>query len=324
MDYAIKALFKKYAENQCAAEELKAVEQLLRSGAYLEEWATVMQEDALSGADVSSHTATRHPFRREALFTKIEVRIDRPSRSYQRLWLASIAATFLICLTTGLWYTINNATQTQLCSIATQAGQQKIVTLGDGSRIVLNNGSSLTYPEQFSGKKREVYLQGEAFFDIKHDTRHPFIVHAGKLNVQVLGTSFNIKAYANEAKETVCVATGKVGVTSQLFNRTHFLLPNEQLLYNNGSNAYRKMLIPAEDIAGWQRGTLVFNQESFEDIILVLERRYGINAHIRRKSLMHKQLTGRFQNKPLKDVLDILARTGGFAYNLDHNKVIIL
>ena len=323
MDHEVKALLKKYIEDQCTANELQVVQQVLKSGAYLDEWASVMQEDASAN---SGKLANSSPvFDRNKVLKRINFDINKKTKEFNSRWVVGIAASLLICSLVGLFFLkidTSSGKKEVFTAVTTRAGQHKVITLSDGSRIVVNNLTKVTYPATFNGKKREVYLQGEAFFDIKHDAARPFIVHAGKLNVHVLGTSFNIKAYAKEASTTISVATGKVGVTTPKM-KAQFLLPNQQLQYYNKDGVFQRMQTTPDEILSWQNGTLIFKQEALRNITAILERRYNVSIQVNYPMLLEKQITGRFQNKTLTEVLDILSQTGGFTYNIDHNKVII-
>jgi transmembrane sensor len=324
MDHEVKALLKKYAEDQCTADELQVVQQLLKSGAFLEEWESVMQEDVAANPQLINTDFTPS-FDRERVLKRIDRDINRKSSTFNSKWVMGIAASLLLCCFIGAYYLNTGRPSNKkevFTAFSTRAGQQKVIMLSDGSRIVANHLTKVTYPETFNKNTREVYLQGEAFFDIKHEVTRPFIVHAGKLTVHVLGTSFNIKAYPKESSTTVSVATGKVGVTTSKM-KAQFLLPNQQLQYHNKDGVFQNMQTTPDEILSWQKGTMIFKQEALGNITAILERRYNVSIQVNYPMLLEKQITGRFHNKTLTEVLDILSQTGGFTYNIDHNKVIV-
>ncbi|HEY0176676.1 MAG TPA: FecR family protein, partial [Pedobacter sp.] len=223
MNQDIIVLLKKYAGNNCTPEEMEQVRHILRSGQYEEEWSVIIQEEANEDPEI-----TGAGFDAERLFKRINSTIEPRKKIIPYQWAAGIAAALLISLSIGYLSLNKDLFKTDPVYFArqiTKAGEQKIITLTDGSRIILNNASKLTYPSVFSRNKREVYLSGEAFFDVKHDSSRPFLVHASHLKVQVLGTSFNIKSYQADHHTTVSVATGKVGVNSNRPSDTYMLLP---------------------------------------------------------------------------------------------------
>ncbi|RYZ95824.1 MAG: hypothetical protein EOP47_25055 [Sphingobacteriaceae bacterium] len=143
----------------------------------------------------------------------IDNEVEPAKRSYNK-WL--VAASLIGMFITASWfyrYTIlNYISPVHTLEVAAVNGNVTHITLGDGTKIWLNGGSKLKYPETFRGKLREITIEGEAFFDVAHDADHPFIVHTGDITTQVLGTSFNIKAYPDEQLLKVDVVSGKVGI----------------------------------------------------------------------------------------------------------------
>ncbi|RKR83376.1 FecR family protein [Mucilaginibacter gracilis] len=239
------------------------------------------------------------------------------------------AAGILLFLTAGvLIYQagIRQAPQAlKLATASTHAGEMKIITLSDGSRITLNNQTSIKYPEEFNQNTREVFLTGEAFFEVKHDANKPFRVHTDKLAVQVLGTSFNIQAYPDESGLDVAVASGKVGVFANgaRDGKTYMLLPGQQLSYNRKNLAFSPSTIATAAIIAWQKGTLVFKNEKLEAIARRLERFYGVKIRFKNKKLMATELSLKANNLSLESVMKALGSAGEFNYSIKNKQVLI-
>ncbi|SOD15327.1 FecR family protein [Pedobacter xixiisoli] len=203
----------------------------------------------------------------------------------------------------------------------TRAAERKIITLGDGSVITLNNDSRIKYPKVFSDTLREVYLEGEAFFDVAKNKYKPFVVKTGKLSIKVLGTSFNIKHYSADQNINVVVATGKVGVKAAGQHQTWLLTPGHQLLYDKlNASAVQNLVDPADYIA-WQRSELIFKDERLEDICKRLERWYDVKITIRNAQLKNKRISLKQKNESLSTVLKMLGIVGDFKHQINGRAV---
>jgi transmembrane sensor len=318
MDQEIILLLRKYAANNCNAHELEQVKQIITSGKYHAEWEAVLLEESLN--EDAEHLDVSD-------FKQAEVlnRINRSIKPVKILtfprWSLGAAAAILIMLSAGYLFLNNRGPVSDnqpTLSVASLAGQQKKITLADGTEVTLNSQSTLHYKDVFNGAKREVYLEGEAFFNVVHDAQHPFIVHTQKMDVHVLGTSFNVSAYAHDRKSTVSVATGKVGVNVSNSLQANMLLPGDRLSYNGKIHTDH---INPEDVLGWQKGILIFHQESIRDIAPVLERYYGVRIYFGKNNDSGKQVTAAFKQKTLQQVMLILSQTAGFTYKQTNNEI---
>jgi len=203
----------------------------------------------------------------------------------------------------------------------TGAGSQKTILLADGSRIWLNNTSRIRYPPSFTGASREVYLEGEAFFEIAPDAAMPFHVHTGSLDVHVLGTSFDVRAYDSHKAMTITVATGKVSVTPQADHASWQLLPGDRLIFDNGKGRLDRT-DPAL-VQAWKDGILIFREERLEDICAELERWYGVNIRISGESLRNKRITLKLQKESLRNILEVIRLDARARYTYTDKEVIM-
>jgi ferric-dicitrate binding protein FerR (iron transport regulator) len=320
MDQEIILLLRKYVNNNCNAKELERVRQIITSGNNDVEWEAVLLEETLTEDTGSSVTPD---FRQSEVLNRINRSIKPVKRLIFPRWSLGAAAAILIMLSAGYLFFSNRnpvSNNQPLLSVSSSAGQQKKITLADGTEVTLNSLSTIHYKDVFNGAKREVYLEGEAFFNVVHDAQHPFIVHTQRLNVQVLGTSFNVSAYTHDRKATVSVATGKVGVNVSKSSRANMLLPGDKLSYN-ADNKIQTDHINPDDVLGWQKGILIFHQESIRDIAPALERYYGVHIYFGKSNNPGNQVTAAFKQKTLRQVMEILAQTGGFTYKLINNEI---
>lgn len=206
-------------------------------------------------------------------------------------------------------------------------GVKSTIELADGSKIWLNADSKVQYPALFTGNTREVYLNGEAFFDIAKNPSKPFIIHLSKGTVRVLGTSFNIKAYDNEPVVETSVATGRVAFIPRLKNNkqadTVFLTPNNKVVYRlDEEKIITAATVSSEDKA-WTEGKMIFRSNSFEEIAIELERNFGKRAVFKNEEARNFRLTGSFQNNTLAEILYYLSKTKTFSYTISDEEIVI-
>lgn len=171
---------------------------------------------------------------------------------------------------------------TQLNQLIIPYGKTSEVVLPDGTKVVLNAGSRLVYPEVFKDKNREVLLVGEAFFDVEHDSEHPFVVQTTDIRIQVLGTRFNVSAYpADKTIETV-LTEGKVRLEKNnagIFSESIDLNPNELASFNKSTKKALVLSVDTENYTLWKDGLFKFESTDLNRIVKKLERYYNIHFH---------------------------------------------
>ena len=206
-------------------------------------------------------------------------------------------------------------------------GKQFKVQLSDGSLIFVNSGSKLRFPVSLNRKKtRDVFLEGEAFFEVKKNMAAPFIVHTKDMNVQVLGTKFNVSSYQNDKNTSVVLKEGSVGITksSEVFDKKSGIVitSGEQVILKDETFSVNKVSI--EKYVAWKDGYLFFENDKFEDIIKKLERYYNIVIENNFVELNDIRFTGSFTKEPINEVLDVFKDLTPFKYQVsDGGKVVI-
>lgn len=207
--------------------------------------------------------------------------------------------------------------------VTTNHGGYKTVVLPDGSTIVLNVNSSLTYPNTFTDSIRKVTLIGEAFFDIKRDVTRPFIVTTDHINIRVLGTSFNVKSYPKDEKIETTLVTGKVEVFQQQIEKPIVLEPSQRAIFDKEKNNIKVDRVDSKNIVAWQEGKLIFDKTPLKQVVLDLNRKYNVEFVIKSDSLLQYKYTGEFDNLTLKEVLELLKISSPINYKYVNNKVML-
>ncbi|BAU56065.1 FecR family protein [Mucilaginibacter gotjawali] len=236
-----------------------------------------------------------------------------------RIWLlslASVAAVIFIVFTVFLQKPSVKTTSStaNFAVINIPAGQKKQVLLADGSKIEVNSLSVLKYPLKFDAKTREVYLSGEAYFDIQHDASKPFIIHTGKVVTTVLGTAFNIKEDKKEHTIVVTVTRGKVSVANGN-QPLGVITPNQQISFNEISLQHSQKNVDAEKAIAWLESNLHFNNVTFADAANQLQQRFKVNISFANDKVKNCRFTGTaIKAEKLDEILNIICMFNNATY----------
>lgn len=205
-------------------------------------------------------------------------------------------------------------------------GKKFEVQLSDGTLVHLNAGTSLRYPVQFvKNQNRQVYLLGEAYFEVEKDKEHPFNVNTQNINVEVLGTKFNVDTYSENSSTDVVLVEGKVSLYKDQKTKENqvYLKPGEKGSNERGQSKITKEQVNTEYYTAWVTGSLVFKNASFENIIKKLERRYNVTFINRNKALGKEIFNARFDNEPIEVVLKYFSDSYAIDYDIDRDKITI-
>lgn len=190
-----------------------------------------------------------------------------------------------------------------------ERSEHKYLLLSDSTQVWLNAASTLEYPESFAPDKREVHLTGEAYFDVKHADKLPFIIHTGEVTTTVLGTAFNIKAYEDQRDIEVAVRRGKVSV-SKGGKHVATLVKGQKIKISHEDSANKELRnLDTEHIGTWQQGYLVYQEETMQEIVSDLGRTYNIEIIIKDGKTAETVITTSF-NRDIgaKKALEILCK----------------
>jgi ferric-dicitrate binding protein FerR (iron transport regulator) len=231
--------------------------------------------------------------------------------------------------------------------ITTRYGSKTKVTLPDGTVVWINSGSKLVYNNRSFGlQDREVTLVGEGFFDVAHDAVHPFIIHAGKISVKVLGTSFDIKSYPEDKTVEATLIKGSIEVTiTDRPQKKVLLKPHEKLTVftddrmitqnldaikpddkQKGYKITPMTFIPSDSTVvetSWVQNKLAFRSEPFSDLAVQMERWYNVHINFSDGKVKQYRFTGIFVNESLDQALKALQITAPFHYRIEKNQVYI-
>jgi transmembrane sensor len=239
--------------------------------------------------------------------------------------VAAVAAV-LIIVSAVVFYM--NPAPAEKITYATKTPQQKenrFIRLPDGSTVIVSAGSKLNYPSSFDGTvNREVYLEGQAFFDIKHNPAKAFIVHTGKLSTTVLGTAFNVKAIPSEDNITVTVTRGKVRVSSP--EKTLGLIePDEQIVYSKAENEAVQSVIEDKNYLGWKEQDLLFDDVTLAEAAELLEERFKVKIAFSDPLIKDNRFTTTFrQDQKLEQVLKSICEFNSAVFQYDRDNATVM
>jgi transmembrane sensor len=261
-------------------------------------------------------------------------KIDEPKISRAPIFWKAVAALLLLLVSVPivLHYIENLSLHDKELVIDAQKvikqnppGVRSLLTFSDGSKVHLNSGSTLIYPNTFSDNKREVELIGEAYFEINRDENRPFMIQARGLEIHVLGTSFNVNAYPENLFVDIALVSGKVSINT--WNGENVVLSPAQMLKYSfaGEKSFRITPFVSDDIIGWKDGILSFREESIRDIFKKLERWYVVDIVYDEKNPVFSDwvFTGKFTNRSLEYILNTINHQELFRFAIDKDKVVI-
>ncbi|MBC9913606.1 FecR family protein [Chitinophaga varians] len=309
-------LLEKYSRNQCTEAEINQIrkwyDELDISGEKTDALPGTPEAAALKAAGwqaIAPVTPIRKPF-------------------YLRPWFKAAAVVALIAGSTwGIVYRYQH--QSTFISADASIIQRR---LPDGTAVWLNKKSKLTcYP----GDDRTVSLEGEAFFDVAKNPAHPFVIHTERMDITVLGTTFNVKAYKNDVSDETLLVSGAVEITLREQESSKIRLrPNEKIILHTSSSKQHPTTVyeVKNSVANqdstlnetlWRENKLVFSHETFEQIAVKMERWYGVNIHIQDPSLKKLLFTAIFENETVDQTLTALQLSAPFHYQINQQDIFI-
>lgn len=261
-------------------------------------------------------------------------------------YLAGLSFAAIIIVIIMVWQNGQTAqvSPQNLSEISTRNGSRTRINLPDGSVVWLNAGSKLVYDKNFNGRLREVSLSGEAYFDVAKNADKPFIIHAGKMDIKVLGTLFNVKSYPGEAHTEASLIHGSIEVMLKDRPSEKIILkPNEKIIVANEpelADVTKKASVRNEPIVAirhlnyepndstiietsWVENKLIFQDEAFKEMAPRLERWYGVNIRFKNDKVQQLRFSGTFTRETIEQALAGLKITGGFNYSVSDSTILI-
>ena len=317
-----KELIEKYFDGNITDAEIKKLSDWIKNDRHLQNW----WEEEFSKSD-----AGINPVLRNKLFARIKEQTqgkeetqgkEKPRTIRMNPWKWAAAIVLPICIAFFTYYLVDSS-QTVGAPFIVKAdkGDKATIELPDGTNVVLNSASQLSYLNNFGENGRRVQLNGEAYFKVAHDEKCAFIVQVGDLEVKVLGTSFNVSAYEDAKDVTVVLLEGKVGVYAQ--KMSHIMKPGDKIEYNKATHKITATQVHPSDYIEWTKGNIYFEKESLENIMKTLSRIYDVEIRFDSNKLPNEYFTGTIPGGGIQNALNILMLTSPFYYEMDGSVIVL-
>ncbi|RKD88170.1 FecR family protein [Mangrovibacterium diazotrophicum] len=330
-----KELLDKFLNDQCSPEELEQVKNWLSKFDSADEKEKLVYEDwkSFDLPDIEFGADENLKFNR--LLDNIHSKLNKTqrvarTRNVSRFigWATKAAAILFIPVLSILCYTVYNQVKqpssladmmVDSVEVSAPVGSITTVKLSDGTTVHLNYGSKISYPRIFTGKKRELKLKGEGFFEVAHNPEKPFIVEANGLNVKVLGTKFNVQAYPGQNVVSTTLVEGKVelehatgqGSAKQL----GAMKPGQHVEYFINSGKIESTIGNTGKYIGWKDGLLMFENSDIEEVVDRLGRKFNVDFVVD-DDLRDLTYTVTFIDEPLSQILELMKEITPIRYRI--------
>lgn len=255
----------------------------------------------------------------------------QPRPGQRNIWnsLLKYAAVFVLAFVLGSLslYLIKqneiNNISTKYNTVMVPYGQRTQITLYEGTRVWLNSGTKLIYPVVFGPNSREVIIDGEAYFMVAKDAKHPFVVSSGKLKVEVLGTHFDVCAYSDENEFSTTLEEGSVRVYNTENGKYAKMNPGEQVVLNRKTDSFKLLRVDTELYTSWKENLLKFDDATFEEVIKKMERWYDVRITVAPGINTKERFTMTIKTESLREMLQLVSKTTKINYEIKESSVLI-
>lgn len=271
-------------------------------------------------------------------FDELVVQIDRQFNAVKKIafwdqnWvkqfqkIAAIIILPIVLFASYYFIFIQNGSQ-DYSEVIVPKGQKSEIVLPDGTHIWLNSATTMRYPIKFGNGARHVYLDGEAYFEVAENKYKPFLVNTSNLTVKVLGTRFNVKAYADEKEIETALLSGKVNLlfgTSTKNIKTIAMNPGELINYSKEKNRISKSGFETDEVVAWKNNRLVFRNDTFNNLVKKIERWYNVQIIYDQSLFKDQRLTVELmEGESLERLFHIIERAINVDYKIDNQKIYI-
>ena len=320
MDKRIDDLYQQYLSGQLSAEDFEELQCKVTKATDEELW-NLMCEDF----SMSSELAEMSEESQQRIWQRIHAEIQKGRRRrliYTFLRYAAVVVVVLSLLGGGYWglRSLNSATPVYTY-VNVKAGSKSVITLPDGTHVSLNGNSQLRYNVVPKVHREVVLMKGEAYFDVAKDASCPFRVHVNDMQIEVLGTTFNVRCHSGEIE--TALFSGAVRLSAKGLRQAYQLLPGKKSVYQPASHNIEICDNDGASDGRWKDGYLAFSSKPLGEVLHEIENWYGVTIQLRNRHLANDLLTGSFYHETLESVLHSLSMQYGFKYRVNRGYVVI-
>jgi transmembrane sensor len=312
-------LLEKYMNNSCTKQEFEQLMELIKTSQNFEGFDGPIKKNwENAGLKTLPHIVDWN-----RISSNIKLRLWALKKTKVQFKFAAIVVLVITAFTLTV-YKNTNIGNTLYLTQHSGVAKTTTVLLSDGTKVTLNANSDLRYPQNFNGKTREVYLKGEAYFEVVHNVSKPFIIHSGKLKTQVLGTTFTVSAYSQVKPMNVTVLTGKVAVKDESTQALAILTRGQSATTGSNKKTFvLTSLANPEDAIAWMEDKLIFDNADLEGVALKLSNKYGVAIKITGNKLPQQRITAIFQGQNLPGILNAITKLTHSGYKVHNNTYIL-
>ena len=295
---------------------------------------TVGQQNALHGIEngrMAPHSAEHGRIAQpSAKYPADDAGVIPLTRRPRRILRYAAAAILLLAASSGAYWLYTRESPAPVVASNNIGNRQllnkkQVIHLPDGSTVILNANSKLDFPKTFSRATRDVYLTGEAYFDVTHRAGQPFLVHTGKITTRVLGTAFDVRAYPADDSIRITVTQGKVQVLKDDIHSMGMLTANQQISYSKLSEAYAKIKqVDVTPVIAWKPREINFDDVTMQQAATELEQRFHVEIVFAKPALKDYRLTATFyEDDTLNEILTVICTVSYSNFTIQDNKITI-
>jgi len=305
-----KQIFERYISGEASPDEILLLKSFFDSNKDFEQWLE---------NKISASSTTIEPDTEMRMLRNIRMQAGYHSEFYEgndnknkrfKVYLrriSNVAAVLLPFVIAFSIYLYIRPQKQEIFEVVANRGEKANLTLPEGSALIINSDSKIIYGNTYNQKERLLKLEGEAFFDVKHDPDKPFIVECGDIKVRVLGTSFGIKSYANEDDISIVLDSGEILLLTP--EEQIAMQPNDRIIYSKSNKTTIREKVNASDFIDWRYNRLRFENETLEAIMNTISRMHNIDIEFVDSGLKQQKFTGTIDNTDIKSVLDAIVLT---------------
>jgi ferric-dicitrate binding protein FerR (iron transport regulator) len=320
MDQEISDIFRKYLAGEATERESGRLVFYIKTNPQLHHWFEHQIQNSPSEINGELKRKMFDTIREQAHETP---QPTKPIRIGFPKW-GRVAAAILIPLVIafgGYHFFANEKNETVESLVVTaEKGEKANISLPDGSRVWLNSGSQLVYYSDYNRKKRYLELNGEAYFEVIHNEAKEFIVCCNDMQIRVLGTIFNVKAYNEDSIVSTVLVEGKVKITTP--ETMQIMQPDQRVTYNRMEKKLYSETVEANDFTDWRKNRLRFENETFADIAKTIARIYNVDYVFEDESIKNLHFTGTVDNTNIESLLDMISIISPITYSLRDNLIV--
>lgn len=288
--------------------------------------------ESLKAWEASSLLKEMEQFNSFKALKKVNTKIARNEKAKWWIPIQRVAAILLLPL---LFYSgyltiqnrqkVNSSEEVMMQTVTSRQGMVTQFDLADGTKVWLNSGSELQFPNHFASKRREVVLKGEAFFEVTKNENQPFRVNAGELKVDVLGTTFDVVCYENDTRSEVILVTGIVALSydnGQGKKEYGSMHPGQRAVYEKENQKVNSEEVKVDKYTAWRDGNLIFRDDNMEDVVKRLSRWFNVEITINDPEIKNYIYKATFRNENLIQVLNLLKLSAPINYRITERKAL--